>query len=310
MRIFLAGATGAVGTPLLKQLIAAGHTVTATTRSAAKVERLRQAGAAVVILDGLDGAAVGEAVARAEPDAIIHQMTALSATPDLKHFDSWFAATNALRTRGLDHLLAAALSLGVPRLIAQSYTGWTNPREGGPVKTEADPLDPDPAPAQRRTLAAIRYLEQAVTQAPLTGIALRYGNLYGPGASDDMVKLVGKRMFPIIGSGAGVWSWLHVEDAAAAAVAALEHGASGVYNIADDDPAPVAEWLPHLARAIGAPPPLRVPPWLGRLMAGEAAARWMIEGRGAANAKAKRDLGFRPAWPSWREGFRRLGTPK
>jgi nucleoside-diphosphate-sugar epimerase len=306
MRVFLAGATGVVGKPLVQQLLAAGHQVAATTRSADKAERLRRLGVMAFVLDGLDGSAVGEAVARAEPDAIIHQMTALSAMPDLRHFDAWFARTNLLRTKGTDHLLAAALSLGVKRFIVQSYTGWNNARVGGLVKTEDDALDPHPVPCQRETLAAIHYLEKAVLGAPLTGIVLRYGNLYGPGASDDLVTLLRKRMLPIIGKGTGIWSWLHIEDAAAAAVAALERGTPGVYNIVDDEPAPVFEWLPYLAEAVGAKRPMRVPGWLGRLAAGEVAARWMTEGRGASNQKARRGLHFRPNWPSWREGFKHL----
>jgi nucleoside-diphosphate-sugar epimerase len=306
MRIFVAGATGAVGRPLVKQLLAKGYDVSATTRSAAKADQLRRMGVTAFVVDGLDGAAIGEAVARAEPDAMVHQMTALSAKPDLKHFDSWFADTNELRTKGTEHLLAAAVSLGVQRFIIQSYTGWNNAREGGPIKTEEDPLDPHPAPSQRETMATIHHLEKVVAEAPLTGIALRYGNLYGPGASDDMVVLIRKRMFPIIGNGAGIWSWTHVEDAAAATVAALEHGTAGVYNIVDDEPAPVSEWLPYLANAVGAKPPFRVPVWLGRLAAGQVPAQWMTEGRGASNKKAKRDLQFRPAWPTWREGFLHL----
>jgi len=306
MRVFLAGATGAVGRPLVTRLLAAGHEVTATTRSPDKAEQLRRFGVTAFMLDGLDGGAVGEAVARAEPDVIVHQMTALSAKPNLRRFDAWFAETNALRTRGVDHLLSAAVSLGVKRFIVQSYTGWNNKRDGGPIKTEDDPLDADPVPCQRQTMAAIHYLEKAATDAPLTGIVLRYGNLYGPGASDEMVALLRNRMLPIIGNGAGIWSWLHVEDAAAAAVAALEAGSAGVYNIVDDEPAPVAQWLPCMAEAVGAKPPLWVPTWLGRLAAGEVAARWMTEGRGASNGKAKRELHFRPVWPTWREGFRHL----
>ncbi len=306
MRVFLAGATGAVGKPLVQQLLAAGHQVAATTRSADKAERLRRLGITAFVLDGLDTSALGEAVARAQPEAIIHQMTALSGKPDLRHFDTWFARTNELRTKGTDHLLAAALSMGVKRFIIQSYTGWNNARNGGLVKSEEDALDPHPVACQRKTLAAIHYLERAVVGAPLDGIALRYGNLYGPGASDDLVTLLRKRMLPIIGKGTGIWSWLHIEDAAAAAVAALEHGSPGVYNIVDDEPAPVSEWLPYLAEAVGAKPPMRVPLWLGRLAAGEVAASWMTEGRGASNEKAKRELRFRPTWRTWREGFRQL----
>jgi 2-alkyl-3-oxoalkanoate reductase len=304
MRVFVAGATGAIGQPLVRQLVGNGHQVTAMTRSAGKADTLRHLGAEVVVADGLDAGAVGEAVARAEPDAIVHQMTALSGKPDLRRFDSWFATTNALRTKGTQHLLAAAQASGVRRFIAQSYTGWNNLREGGPVKTEDDPLDPEPVKAQRDSLAAIRFLERTVREAPLDGIVLRYGNFYGPGVSDAMIEMVQKRMFPIIGDGSGVWSWIQVEDAAAATVAALERGRRGIYNVTDDEPAPVSEWLPYLAELVGATPPLRVPVWLGRLLAGEVVTRWMTEGRGAANAKAKRALDWQPVWRSWREGFR------
>ncbi|HEY8468110.1 MAG TPA: NAD(P)-dependent oxidoreductase, partial [Longimicrobiales bacterium] len=303
MRVFVAGATGVIGRPLVRQLIDRGHNVSAMTRSPAKRDFLRRLGAEAVVADGLDAGAVGEAVARAEPDAIIHQMTALSGPPDLRRFDRWFAATNALRTRGTEHLLAAAQAAGVRRVIAQSFTGWTNAREGGWVKSEDDPLDPHPAKAQRESLAAIRFLERAVVEAEPGGIVLRYGVFYGPGAWEAMVELVCQRKFPIIGSGDGVWSWIHVEDAAAATVAALERGRRGIYNITDDEPARVAMWLPYLAEIVGAKRPLRVPAWLGRLLAGEAAVQWMTEGRGAANAKAKRELGWQPKWPSWREGF-------
>lgn len=304
MRVFLAGATGAIGSPLLRQLLERGHDVTAMTRSANKVDGLRRLGATPVVVDGFDAGAVGEAVARAEPDAIIHQMTAISPVPDLRHFDRWFAPTNQLRTKGTKHLLAAANAAGVGRFIAQSYTGWTNARQGGPVKTETDPLDPRPAKAQTESLAAIRFLERAVLDAPLVGIVLRYGNFYGPGVSDALVELVRKRMFPIVGDGAGVWSWIHIDDAAAATVAALEHGERGIYNIVDDEPARAAEWLPYLADAVGAKRPWRVPAWLGRMLAGEVPVRWMTEGRGASNQKARRELDWRPAWRSWRDGFR------
>lgn len=236
---------------------------------------------------------------------MIHQMTAISPVPDLKHFDRWFATTNALRTKGTKHLLAAAKAAGVRRFIAQSYTGWTNAREGGSMKIETDALDPRPVKAQVETLAAIRFLERAVLEAPLDGIVLRYGNFYGPGASEAMVEVVRKRMLPILGDGAGVTSWIHIDDAAAATVAALERGQPGIYNIVDDAPAKASEWLPLLAAAVGAKPPRRLPAWLGRLFAGEVAVRWMTEGRGASNEKARRELDWRPAWSSWREGFRR-----
>ena len=304
MRVLVAGATGAIGVPLVRQLVARGHAVIATTRRPDRAERLRGLGATVTTMDGLDAASVGEAVARAEPDAIIHQMTALSGRPDMRHFDRWFAATNALRTTGTRNLLAAAQAAGVRRLIAQSYAGWNIDRRGRGPATESEPLDAHPAPAQRETLAAIQYLERAVTEAPLTGIALRYGSFYGPGASDAYVDMVRKRMLPIIGSGGGVWSWIHIDDAASATVAALERGEPGIYHVADDAPAPVAEWLPYLARSIGAKVPLHLPAWLGRLVAGEVVVRMMTDVRGVSNEKAKWMLDWRPRWTSWRDGFR------
>jgi nucleoside-diphosphate-sugar epimerase len=304
MRVFVAGATGVIGSRLVPLLVASGHPVMATTRSADKVARLLALGAEAVVVDGLDGAGVGEAVARAEPDVIIHQMTALSGKPDLRHFDRWFARTNELRTKGTEHLLAAANAAGVKRFVAQSYAGWNHARTGALVKSEDDPLDTEPAKEQTETLAAIRFLEKAVLEAPLEGIVLRYGSFYGPGASDSLVELVRKRQVPVVGGGAGVSSWVHVDDAAAATVLAVERGHRGIYNVVDDEPAPVAEWLPYLAEAVGAKRPRRVPAWLGRLAAGEAAVRWMTAGRGASNAKAKRELGWQPTWRSWRRGFR------
>jgi len=304
MRVLVAGATGVVGQQLVPQLIAAGHQVTATTRSADKAPGLRAAGAEVAVVDGLDAVAVGEAVARAEPEVVIHQMTALGAGFDFRHPDKTFAKTNELRTRGLDHLLAAAEAAGARRVIAQSYTGWPNVRTGGPVKTEDDPLDPDLPQPMRPTLEAIKYLEHAVLTSPLEGVALRYGNLYGPGASDLFVGVIKRRQVPVIGNGAGIWSWSNVQDAASAAVAALDRG-DGTYNIVDDEPAAVSEWLPALAAAIGAKTPFRVPVWLGRLAAGETAVVMMTQVRGSSNAKAKRELGWEPAWPTWRDGFTR-----
>ncbi len=304
MRVFVAGATGAIGRPLLARLVADGHQVAASTRSPAKADDLRRLGAEPVVADGLDAAAVTKALAETRPDVVVHQMTALAGKPNLRRFDRWFAATNRLRTTGTDILLAAARDAGVTRVVAQSYTGWTNPRTGGPVKTESDGFDPEPATMQRESLAAIRHVERTVPAAPLEGIVLRYGNFYGPGTSDAMVDLVRKRRFPVIGDGAGVWSWTHVDDAAAATAAALVRGSPGVYNVTDDDPAPVSEWLPYLAEAVGAKPPMRIPVWLGRLMAGEVPVRWMTEGRGSSNEKAKRELDWQPAWPSWRVGFR------
>ena len=311
MRVLIAGATGAIGIPLVRQLVARGHAVIATTRRPDRAERLRGLGATVTTMDGLDAASVGETVARAEPDAIIHQMTALSGKPDMRHFDRWFAATNALRTTGTRNLLAAAQAAGVRRLIAQSYAGWNIGRAGSGLATENEPLDTHPEPAQRETLAAFHFLERAVTEAPLSGIVLRYGSFYGPRASDAYVEMVRKRMLPIIGSGAGVWSWIHVDDAAAATVAALERGEPGIYHVADDEPAPVAEWLPYLAQSVGAKPPLHLPKWLGLLATGEVVVHMMTDVRGVSNEKAKWVLDWRPRWASWRDGFRHaLSAPE
>ena len=310
MRIFLAGATGAIGTPLVRELTRAGHDVTGTTRSESKVEALRAAGAEPVVLDALERDAVVAAVTAAQPDAIVHQLTALTDLSDLRDVDRAFAMTNRLRTEGTDHLLAAAHAVDGARVIAQSFAGWPYAHTGGPVKTEEDPLDPDPVPSMRETLAAIRYLEDAIAKEQ--GIVLRYGGLYGPGTSlapgGEQAEMVRKRRFPIVGSGAGVWSFVHVDDAASATMAAIERGAPGVYNVVDDEPAPAREWLPALAAAVGAKPPRRVPRWLGRLAAGEAVAVMMTEVRGASNAKARRELGWEPAHASWRQGFRGVLT--
>jgi 2-alkyl-3-oxoalkanoate reductase len=303
MRVFVAGAGGAIGRRLVPQLVARGHEVIGSTTRAEKVSELRAFGAQAVIMDGLDAAAVGDAVARSAPDVVVHQMTALAGGADLKHFDDTFAVTNELRTTGTDHLLAAAEAVGVSRFVAQSFTGWPNVRDGGAVKTEADPLDPDPPKNQSQTLAAIRQIEYAVLNAPLTGIVLRYGSLYGPGASDDLVELVRRRKLPIVGEGTGVWSWIHIDDAASATVAAVERGRRGKYNVVDDEPAPVSDWLPYLAECVGARPPRRVPVWLARLAVGEVGVSMMTRIRGSSNAKAKGELGWEPRW-SWREGFR------
>jgi 2-alkyl-3-oxoalkanoate reductase len=306
MRIFVAGASGAVGRRLVPQLIERGHDVVATARNPEKLTALRALGAEAVVMDGLDAASVGEAVARAEPDVVIHQMTALSGMSNLRRFDEEFARTNELRTRGLDHLLAASDAVGVRRFVAQSYTGWPNERSGGPVKSESDPLDSDPPAQQRRSIEAIAYLERAVTSAaPITGIALRYGSLYGPGTSvsNEYADLIRARKLPLVGDGAGVWSFIHVDDAAAAAVVAAERGPAGVYNIVDDEPARVSEWLPYLAERLGARPPRRVPAWIARLAIGDVGVSMMTRVRGASNARAKADLGWAPVWRSWREGF-------
>ena len=308
MRVFVAGATGVIGRRLVARLVERGHAVVATTRTADKAPDLLAMGAEPVVVDGLDAAGIGEAVARAEPDAIVHQMTALAGKPDLRRFNKWFARTNDLRTRGTENLLAAAQATGVRRLVAQSFIGWNNARTGGSIKTEDDPLDPEPSKWQRESLAAIRFLEEAVPSAPLDGIVVRYGTFYGPGASDELVALVRARRFPLVGDGAGVWSFIHLDDAASATIAALEQGGSGVYNVVDDDPAPVAVWLPFLAEVVGGKPPIHVPAWLARLAVGEVPVRWMTEGRGASNARFKAEFGWEPAWPSWREGFRHALT--
>jgi len=300
MRVFVTGATGAIGTRLVPQLKERGHEVIGTTRSPEKAERLHEAGAEPVVLDVLDRDAVREAVARAQPDAIVHEATALAGMTDLKHFDQSFAPTNRLRTEGADALLAAARAGGVRLFVSQSYAGWPYAREGGPVKTEEDPLDPTPVPAMHETFDAIRYLEQATVKAG--GAALRYGGFYGS-PDDGQLELVRKRRFPIVGDGGGVWSFVHLDDAAAATILALEQGASGIYNVVDDEPAPVREWLPALADAIDAKPPRHVPAWLARLLAGESGVVLMTDSRGASNAKAKRELGWTLRYPSWREGF-------
>lgn len=304
MRVFVAGATGAIGKPLVRQLVDRGHDVIGSTHRPERIGELIQLGAEAVVVNGLDAEAVGKAVGRSQPDVIIHQMTALSGAQDMKRPDEWFAVTNALRTKGTDALLAAANAAGVKRFVAQSFTGWNNARDGGPVKTEDDPLDPSPLPEQSETMAAIRHVERAVTSAPLDGMVLRYGNLYGPGAAEWLVDAVSQGKLPIIGRGTGVWSFIHVDDAASATVAAVEGGAPGIYNVVDDDPVPVAEFLYEMARIVDAKPPMRVPAWLGRLLAGRAVVRMMTEARGASNAKAKRELGWTPAWSSWRDGFR------
>jgi 2-alkyl-3-oxoalkanoate reductase len=300
MRVFVAGATGAIGARLVPQLVERGHEVIGITRSPEKGDRLRAQGAEPVVLDLLDSQAVREAVVAAQPDAIVHEATALAGLSNFKHFDRSFALTNRLRTEGTDALLAAAREAGVPQFVAQSFAGWPYARDDGPVKTEEDPLDPTPVPAMSETLGAIRHLEDAVTAAG--GAALRYGGFYGS-PEDPQVELVRKRRFPIVGNGDGVSSFVHLEDAAAATVLVLEQGASGIYNVVDDEPAPVREWLPALAAAVGAKPPRRVPRWVARLVAGEPGVVLATESRGASNAKAKRELGWTLRYPSWRDGF-------
>jgi len=300
--VFVAGGTGVLGRRLVPQLVARGHQVTATTTSAAKLGLLAQMGAEAVVMDGLDAMSVGEAVAKARPDAIVHEMTAIASKPDIKHMDRWFATTNRLRTEGTDHLLAAAEATGVSNFIAQSYASWNGIRKGGWVKTEEDPLDLETGTTARTVMEAIRHLEDVVIKAG--GAALRYGGLYGPGATDDQVELVRKRQYPLVGSGTGYSSWVHLDDAASATVLAVEQKARGVFNIVDDEPAPASEWLPYLAACAGAKPPMRVPRWLARLLAGEVAVTMMTQGRGFSNAKAKRELGWELRYPSWRKGFK------
>jgi nucleoside-diphosphate-sugar epimerase len=309
MRIFVAGATGAVGKRLLPLLVASGHEVAGTTRSAGKADALRALGAEPVVLDVLDAEAVGRAVSQAGPEVVVHQATALTGIgSSLRKFDDVFEETNRLRTVGTDNLLAAAHASGVERFVAQSFAGWPYAREGGAIKTEADPLDPTPPGNAERTLAAIRHLEESVVGAEeLVGIALRYGGFYGPGTSlsrdGELIDVFRKRAFPIIGSGAGMWSFIHIEDAARATLAAIEHGERGIYNVVDDEPAPASQWLPYLASILDAKPPRHVPVWLARLAAGEQVVSMMTEARGASNAKAKRELGWQLLYPSWRKGF-------
>ena len=311
MRILVAGATGAVGRQLVPRLVAAGHDVAGTTRAPEKLVGLRSVGATPVLVDALDPDQVAGAVGGFEPEVIVHELTDLRGL-NMRNFEAAFRMTNRLRTEALDHLLAAGRAVGVRRFVAQSYAGWPFARTGGAVKTEDDPLDPSPAGPMREAFAAIGHLERAVTEASWTeGVVLRYASLYGTGTGlhpgGEQLELIRKRQWPVIGDGAGVWSFLHVEDAAEATLAAVERGPRGIYNLADDEPATVAEWLPLVARRIGAKPPLRVPRWLGRLLAGEAATVVMTEIRGASNAKAKRELGWQPRH-AWRQDLGATAT--
>jgi 2-alkyl-3-oxoalkanoate reductase len=313
MRILVAGATGAIGLNLVPQLVASGHTVVGTTRTAAKADIIRRMGAEAAIADGLDAPSIRATVLAAKPDVVIDEMTDLAAVTDLRHFDRAFATTNRLRTEGTDFLLAAAREAGVKRFIAQSFCGWTYGRGGEAIKTEADALDADPPQELRPTLEAIRYLERTVAgSTSLEGIVLRYGSFYGPDTgmlSRAMIDQVRHRRVPLIGGGGGLWSFIHVEDAASATLAAVERGVPGnIYNIVDDEPAPVSAWLPALATLVGARPPIRVPAWLGRLFAGEHLVSMMTEVRAGSNAKAKRELGWEPAHPSWRQGFAEVAS--
>ncbi|HKF17325.1 MAG TPA: NAD(P)-dependent oxidoreductase [Candidatus Dormibacteraeota bacterium] len=300
MRVFVAGASGAIGTRLVPQLIEAGHEVIGSHRSPDRAERIRALGAKPVTLDLLDALAVRKAVLEATPDAIVHQATALANVSFSKSLDRTFAQTNRLRTEGTDTLLAAAREAGVRRFVAQSFASYRYAREGGMIKTEDDPLDPNPLAGTRETNAAMRHLDEVVTATG--GVALRYGGFYGA-PNDGLIAPIRKRQFPIIGDGGGVFSFIHLDDAATATVLALEHDGPAIYNIVDDEPAPLREWLLVLATALGAKPPRRFPRWLARLVAGEAAVVTATESHAASNAKAKRELSWTPRYPSWRQGF-------
>jgi nucleoside-diphosphate-sugar epimerase len=306
MRVFVAGGSGVLGQRLVPQLVAAGHQVTATTTNRSKLAMLSRLGATGVVMDGLDAARVGEAVASATPDVIVHQMTAISTThagkPDIKHPDKWFAITNRLRSEGTDHLLAAAEASGVPHVVVQGYASWNGAPDGGPIQTEEDPLNLMEGTAAYQGLAILQRVEEKVLE--IGGAVMRYGAFYGPGAIDDQVTLVRKRQYPLVGGGEGYSSWIHLDDAASATVLAVEQKVTGAFNIVDDDPAPASEWLPYLAECAGAKPPRNVPAWLARLLAGDQAVLMMTRGRAFSNAKAKRELGWELRYPSWRHGFK------
>lgn len=315
MRVLLAGATGVVGRLLVERLVADGHEVVGTTRSAHRVPDLERLGCRGVVMDGLDPASVDEVVRRARPEVVVHQMTALSAMAgDLRHLDDEFAATNRLRVEATDHLLAAAREHGAGRVVVQSYTGWPTERSGPPVRDETARLDPRPPSSAVRTVAAMRHVDTVVPETRgVEGLVLRFGTFYGPGTAlaldGAMTERIAARRFPVVGSGQGRFSFCHVEDAASATVAALMRGAPGVYNVCDDEPAPVAEWVPFVAELVGARPPLRVPVPVARLVAGELAVAMMTQARGASNAKAKSAFGWTPSRPDWREGLRRELAP-
>ncbi len=306
MRVFVAGGTGVLGRRLIPQLLARGHQVTATTTGAPKLGLLEHLGAEALVMDGLDAMSVGEAVAAARPDAIVHQMTGISLAhagkPDMKHMDRWFSPTNRLRIEGTDHLLAAAQATGVCTFVAQSFGSFNGIREGGWVKTEEDPLDLLTGTVLQPMVEAVLHLEDAVVKTG--GAALRYGAFYGPGATDGQLELIRKRKFPLIGRGTGYSSWVHLDDAASATVLAVEEEARGVFQVADDEPAPASEWLPYLAACVGAKRPMRFPTWLAKLLAGDVPVVMMTEGRGFSNAKAKAELGWELRYPSWRQGFK------
>jgi nucleoside-diphosphate-sugar epimerase len=319
MRIFLAGATGAVGKRLVPLLVQSGHTVIGTTRTIAKVDKIEAMGAIPAVVDALDRNGIIEAVKRGRPDVIIHELTAIPPDLDVRHFRKAFALTNRLRTEGTDYLLDGARAAGVRRFVAQSYAGLPHARVGGPVKTEDDRLDSDPPTALAEMLKAIQHLESAVLhRSEIEGVVLRYGVFYGPGTgiadNGSFVKQVRLRRVPVVGDGGGVWSFIHMDDVARATQAAIESRETGLFNIVDDDPARVSEWLPALADALGAKPPRHLPAWVARLAVGKQLVIMMTQIRGASNLKAKRLLDWRPQWASWRDGFRHglsdgLGDP-
>ena len=312
MRVFLAGGTGAVGRRLLPQLVVAGHEVVALCRNRDTAAEVRAAGATPTIADALNRADLIDAVRAARPDALIHQLTGLAGTPgNLRRFDQEFALTNRLRTEALDTMLQAAREVGAKRFIAQSFCGWPQARSGAWIKSEGDPLEPHPDSSFRQSHEAILHIETTVPRATeFVGIVLRYGVLYGPGTNfaegGSFVELVKKRRLPLVGEGTGVWSFTHVDDAAGATLAALERGKSGVYNIVDDEPARVSEWLPYLAMSVGAERPRSMPAWLGRLVLGKGGLDWLLQGRGSSNLKAKSQLGWSPRIANWRDGFRQI----
>jgi len=308
VKVFVAGSTGAIGRSLLPLLIEKRHDVVALVRTPARAKDVEALGARAAVADALDPDGLRAAIRRAAPEAVIHELTSLKGVTNFRRFDQTFALTNRFRTRTLDTMLAAARSIGVRRFIAQSYCGWPYAREGSPVKTEDDPLDPTPPASFRESLAAIRYLEDTIRQTrDIQAFALRYGNLYGPGtdisAEGTVADLVSRRKLPLFGSGAGVWSFIHVRDAASATVAAMSRGSPGIYNVVDDEPVPVNVWLPALANALGARPPRRLPAWVGALLLGDGGLSMMTLARGGSNAKSKRELAWQPSFASWRRGF-------
>jgi nucleoside-diphosphate-sugar epimerase len=307
-KIFVTGSTGAIGRLLIPNLLSRGHTIIALVRTKEKGKPLADLGVRIEVADPFDRAALTKVIERSAPEVIVHQLTSLARSGDLKHFDEQFSVTNQMRTEVTDTLLAAARRVGVKRFIAQSFCGWPFARVGSAVKTEDDPLDLNPPRAFRQSLLAIRHLEAAVLEAADVGaVALRYGFLYGPGTTisrgGSIVEAVKARRLPLVGSGAGVWSFIHIADAVQATALAVNAGANGIYHIVDDSPSPVSAWLPALAAAVAAKPPYRFPAWLGRLLIGEGGVSMMTQVRGGSNTKAREQLNWQPRYPSWELGF-------